>query len=260
MNIILNEKVLAEKVLGEGLVDKKPSKTISLLARYYNSEEMDKEQIIDNIDNFMSKHHKAKYNSVTWSDLTEGIVDQAIKNNFTLNNVESVNITKSEIDFIKNIGQKTLEKLAFTYLVYAKILNQVNPNNNNWINENHRTEIFKDANVTERGQRQLQSIFKLKEMGIISMSKNITNNSINVENYINESNEVILVINDFREIGLQYLRLIGEKNIVDCQVCGKLIIKKPRAVQKYCSKCKRKKQKEWDVKSKENKDKTRFSS
>lgn len=248
MDIILNEKSFVEKILEDGIVDKKPSKTIWLLAKYYNSLGIDKEQSIKNIDCFMKKNYKNKYNSVTWGDLVEGIVNQAIKNNFDLNNVESVNITKSEIDFIKSIGQKTLEKLTFTYLVYAKVLNQINPKNNNWVSSKYRTAIFKDANIGEKGSKQLEIIHKAVVRNIIVLSKNITNNSINVENYINENDSVVLVVRDFRELGLQYLKFIGEKNIVNCEVCKRLIVKtRPNSNIKYCKNCARK------VKNRQNK-------
>jgi hypothetical protein len=259
VKINLKEKETAIKCIEKGIIDKKPSVTILLLAKYYHNNGMAKEQIIDEINDFMKKNYK-QYNSVLWSSLIESIVKQVIKNNSQLVHIESVNITKTELEFIKNIETLKMQKVAFTYLVYAKVFNKINENNNNWVKSSYRNEIFKDANVTETGKDQLLILKKMIELNIFTMAKNITNNSINVGNYISEDDEVVLVIDDFRALGLQYLKAIGEdKNIIQCEECEKLIEVKNNKT-KYCKACSkelwkeynREKQKEYYNKNKDS--------
>jgi len=237
VRIDLNEMKTVLKCIENGEVNNKPSKTISLLAKYYCIE-MDASQTIDEIDNFMNNNYKT-YNSVLWSSLIETIVKQTIGGERKLIELKSVNITESEIEFIKKLKSEKIKKLAFTYLIYAKIFNYINPKNNNWVSSRYRNDIFKDANVTETGKEQLLTLHKMLIDNIVVMSKNITNNSLNVENYINEKCNVILVINDFRELGLQYLKFIGDESILICSQCGKCIkqINKKSRPIKYCNEC-----------------------
>lgn len=236
MRIDLKEKESVLKCIKTGVIDKKPSKTIVLLAKYYYSNGMNKEQIVDEIDCFFKMNYK-QYNSVLWNDLIESIVKQVIKDNKQLVHIDNIKITKSEIDFIKNIKGEKLQKLAFTYLVYAKIFNLINPDNNNWVNSMHRNEIFKDADITETGKNQLLTLKSMVDNNILKTAKNITNNSVNVENYINEEDESVLIIDDFRALGLQYLKFLGDNRIIKCEVCGKHIKAKSKKPPKYCNKC-----------------------
>ena len=92
MKLELNEINKVKKTISDGEVDNKPSSTIKLLARYYNEQGMDVEQIIKTIDTFMLKNYSHNYNSVTWGDMVEGIVKRAIKDNKKLMQIDCVNI------------------------------------------------------------------------------------------------------------------------------------------------------------------------
>lgn len=241
MKLELNEIDKVKNIIDNGIVDDKPSLTVKLLARYYNEQGMDMEQIIKTIDSFMKKNYSHKYNSVTWSDMLEGIIKKEIKENKKLTQVNSVNITQSEINYIKSLESEKFKKLAFTYLVYAKILNQMNPLNNNWVNGKYRNEIFKDAFVKELGKDQLKTIYNMSINNILKLSKNITNNSVDVGNYINEGDIIVLQIDDFRELGLQWMKYMGDENIKKCQLCG-ILYKSKANSRKYCNICSRQKQ------------------
>lgn len=236
MKLELNENSKIKIILKEGLVSDKPSETINLLARYYNKQNMNQEQIVQAINKFMIKNDSSKYNSVTWEDLVEGIVKTVIKNNNDLIEVKEIKITKSEIEYVKLLETEKIQKLIFTYLVYAKIFNQINPKNKNWVKGEYRNEIFKDADIKETGKEQLKTIHKLIGLEVLKIAKNITNNSVNLDNVINEESEAELIINDFRELGLQWLRYMEDKNICNCNECGRLFKRKSNK-QKVCSLC-----------------------
>ena len=61
---------------------------------------------------------------------------------------------------------------------------------------------------------------------------------------INEDGETELIIDDFRELGLQWLKHIGDSTICNCSDCNKLFKKKSNK-QKVCNVCAKEKQKQW---------------
>ena len=65
-------------------------------------------------------------------------------------------------------------------------------------------------------------------------------------NFIDMDNEVVLKIKDFRELGYEYQNYIGDGNFIRCSECGRLVRKKGKR-DKYCLKCKKEKQLEWDL-------------
>lgn len=243
MKLELNENSKIKTILEEGIVSDKPSETINLLARYYNKQSMNQEQIVQAINKFMIKNDSGKYNSVTWEDLVEGIVKTVIKNNNDLIEIKEVKITKLEIEYIKSLETEKMQKLIFTYLVYAKIFNQINPKNKNWVKGECRNEVFKDADIKETGKEQLKTIHKLVSLEVLKIAKNITNNSVNLDNVVSDNSEVELVIEDFRELGLQWLRYLGYKSIKLCKCCNKLFKLKSNK-QEFCMLCGKNNEKE----------------
>jgi hypothetical protein len=219
MKLELNEIEKVKNIIEKGIVDNKPSETIRLLAKYYHKQNMNQEQIVQAINNFLIKNYKNQYNQVTWNDLLEGIVKTVVKNNSNLINISSVEITKSEVEYIKTLETDKIQRLIFTYLVYAKIFNKINSKNNNWVNGEYRNEIFKDAYIKETGKEQLKTIHKLVTNNILKISKNITNNSVNLEYVVKEDSETELIIDDFREFGLQWLKYLGDKTVYECNEC-----------------------------------------
>ena len=55
-------------------------------------------------------------------------------------------------------------------------------------------------------------------------------------NFIDNDNEVVLKIKDFRELGYEYQNYIGDGNFIRCSECGRLV-KKSGKSDKYCSLC-----------------------
>lgn len=243
MRIELREDLKIQNILENKEIDKKINLTIRLLTKHYHSKGMNKDQIYNAVDKFMRDNCR-EYNSVTWFDNVESTIKSVLKYDSPIVCIKSVNITKSELEYIEKIKTIKHKKLAFTYLVYAKILNQINPNNKNWVNSKYRNEIFKDAYVTDTGKDQLITIHRMVVENILTLAKSITNNSISVDNYINENDEVVWIVNDFRELGLQYLNYIGEnKDLTKCEECGQIVKIKVNN-QKYCKKCAKKMKKE----------------
>lgn len=234
MKLILNEKQMLEDSLETGYIDKdKPSNTMRVLVKHYFSIGMNKPQIIDVVDKFFALNFPS-YNSVKWQKAIENMVNFIYrKKDFTLLDIRNVEITENELNTIIKLNNIKFEKLAFTLLVYAKIYNQMNSKEENWVNEEHKY-IFSDAKVVINVKDQGKMLYDLKELGLVGFSSMITSTNIKV-NYVDMDSPAILVISDFRNFVLEYLRWKGE-NICSCDECGLLFIPSNNR-QKYCKKC-----------------------
>lgn len=245
MKIILNERKQAEEVIFSNQIYRNVNTTIDLLVKYWNNMGYDKNTILSNLDKFLSSAHK-NYNKVKWAHKLNGTVDYHMRNNFDLNNIEQVNITENELNHIRGMDNIVIERLAFSLLVYAKILNQINPKNNNYV-KNRMDEVFKCAKIIGNTDRKYGYLHQIREYGGIDRPLRVNGTSIQVD-FIDEDSEVILEITDFREFVLEYLRWRGE-NIGNCEVCG-IRIKIVNNRVKYCDECWKGKQRElWKLAS-----------
>lgn len=236
MKLILNEKEILNKILNESFVDlDKPTNTIRILTKHYLSLGMNRPQTINSIDKFLLNNYKG-YNSVKWQKTVEKIVNSIHRDkDYRLVNIEKVEITKKELEKITSINNDRLERLAFTLLVYAKIFNQLNENESNWVNSKHK-DIFSDAKITVTVREQGEMIYKLGELGLVTPSKMVDCTNIKV-NFVDENSKVIIVISDFRNFVYEYLKWKGNK-IGNCERCN-ILIKQISNKVKYCKACAR---------------------
>ena len=128
-----------------------------------------------------------------------------------------------------------MEKLAFTLLCVVKLNNIIRPNNNNWVNRDVK-EMFKLANVRDGVTQQYLSIADLKDLGLLKYSKKIDNINLCVT-FIDNEGEIELKIDDFRDLGFQYLAYLGE-GFIKYECCKRIVpVKSKTNKPKYCDKC-----------------------
>lgn len=248
MKIELKERTKVMNILESGDLGKKPRASAHLLARYYNEQGKEKQEIIEEIDKFFTKNLK-EYNTVVWSEDIENIVKSAVKQDKPLVELESVTLTKDEIKAIKDIPNMVKQKILFSYIVYYKVLESMNKASDGWVSEVYRADVFKEANTRYTGFKQLDIIRELVDLGYMENAKGGLNNSFKLL-YIKEEtpdNPVEMTIDDFRELGLQWMEYNKDKKIKCCEVCGKRYkIKSTKDTSsKYCKECKEDKQREW---------------
>ena len=233
MPVVLNEKKQAEYIIEKGEVGNKPTSTLFLLAKYYRQKEnLNKEQTFNKLNEFMGKNYK-NYNSATWEDIIEDISKKA--NKYPLREIDYIEITKSEIDTIRNICNIKYEKLLFTMLCYAKLYNKISDKNNGWVNTDIK-EIFRVARVSVRYKNdKFLYLNDLETASLISFSNKNDNLNLRVA-FVDNDSETVLKIDDFRELGYEYLNYIGDGKFIRCECCKKLIRKKSNK-QKYCTDC-----------------------
>lgn len=243
MPVVLNETKQAEYIIEKGEVGTKPTSTLFLLGKYYRQKEkLDKDQTVNKLNEFMVKNYK-NYNSALWEEGIEDIAKKA--NKYPLREIDSIGITQSELDKIAELHNIKYEKLLFTMLCYAKLYNTISENNNGWVNTDIQ-ELYRISRVTVKYRKdKFLFLNDIEKTGLISFSNKNDNLNLKI-NFFDMDGESVLDINDFRELGYEYLNFIGEGSFVRCSECNRLIRKTGKR-DKYCNECKKKKQLEWDL-------------
>ena len=83
-------------------------------------------------------------------------------------------------------------------------------------------------------KQQMLYIHEMYKAGLIGLSSKVDNINLKVQ-YVSDESPVVLHIDDFRNLGNQYLMYRGEK-FFECVNCG-LVVRKKSNVQKYCPTC-----------------------
>ena len=241
MRIILNEKEIVSDALEYGVIDnKKPTTTIRLLIKYFYSQGKNKNEVRTLIEEFMKENYEG-FNIVKWNKQLDNMVRKNEDQNHNLFVVEDVLISKNEIKTISTIQNYRLEKIAFVLLVYAKIYNQMNNNDSNWVNSELK-DIFKDAKIAINLNSQAKMIHKLKKLNLVDISTKVDCTNIKVlfaDNNIKEE-DILIKVSNFKNFIYEYCKLKNE-NIINCAECD-CLIKRTNSRKKYCKECAKEKQ------------------
>lgn len=232
--IVLNEKKYIESVIEKGEVSSKPSETINLLVKYYKYLGLKKTEVYEKIHEYLLKNYKP-YNKVKWEDTINKYIETNFKKGYDLVEIEFIPITDKEINKIKSLNSKRLERLAFTMLVIAKMNGMINDKNNGWVNKKDK-EIFKYANIKIPVKTQCLLLNDLKTKGFIEFSERVDNTNNKVL-FIEDGN-VVLTVDDTRNLGYIYDNFVGYGKFKKCEVCGCIIKNNDKTrPSKYCDEC-----------------------
>lgn len=233
MNIILNENEWAEEMIANHNLGSKPTQTLRRVAGYYYENNYSKKEVRRLLENFLISCDPS-VSLIKWSDSLDRIMKGVGKKQSI--NVSGVDVTAPEIATIQKLSSVRTQRLAFTILCIAKYWDAVSKTNHHWTNTPDN-EVFKMANIHESIKRQSIMFGDLIRSGLIKQSKRVDN--LNVQVTFIEPGETVLHITDFRNLGNQYRRFIGEP-FFECQNCGLVIREKTSGSgpkTKYCPSC-----------------------
>ena len=235
LGLIVNEKIICEKALSKKNIEGKPMKTIRLIIKKYLNEKLTKEQVFEKVDNFMKEIYKDKYNKSYWKKvITEAINTVSKYNNYNLIDIEKIEIYKEELEIIESLNDITLEKLAFTLLVYAKINKIINPTSDGRINISLNS-IFEEAKV----KKDKKLLHKLVELKYILTNATCDSTTMKI-NYIKSEGDTDIVVNNLQDCNVitYYLEYKFKDKYRTCEICGKRYkLKSPNSPQIYCNMC-----------------------
>lgn len=229
--IILNEKDWAKRAIDTRSLGSKPYDTIVRVAKYYRAGGYRNGELRRRVEDFMIRSDPG-LSLVKWDKAITSALGVAEK--YPMVCISGISVTETEMRKVEALPSILQQRLMFTLLCLAKYGNAVNPKNNGWVNLPQR-DIFSLANIQLTTRRQSLMINDLWQTGMIGYSCLVDN--INLQVMIIDDGETALFVDDFRNLGNQYMRYMGGEYI-ECEGCG-LVIRQPNrsAHQKYCREC-----------------------
>ena len=220
INLILNEKNYAEKLINGEVTDTNPYHALSLLARYYyHISGYRKSKIAILLNEYLYRRFFVEdYEKTRWEDIIERIAQNAKKH--PPKEIAGVRITFAEMEIVDALPGVALRKLAFTILCLAKLGNLRNPNNNNWVNYSSK-DVFDLANINCRSIDRELKIGTLYQKGLLEFPTRNDNLSYRVT-YVNDDSNEAIFVDDFRELGYCYLNY-HNGGYIRCRECGILM-------------------------------------
>lgn len=230
--IVLDENAWAEKHINTRTLGKKPFETLTRVARYYFEFGYNKHIVRQKLDEFFLLCNPSA-SLPKWSSLLDHAIAAAASRKAV--HIDHIDITQPEIDLINAVPGIQTRRLAFTLLCLSKYWNEVNHHADNWVNSSD-SDIMRMANINTSIKRQSAMFHTLYALGFIRFSRKVDN--MNVQVCFAKDGDVALSITDFRNLGYQYLRYLGEC-FTECENCGvviraNVINGRPR---KYCNEC-----------------------
>lgn len=249
MSVILDEEKYAEKIIDTGEVGNKPTSTLFLLSKYFRQKmEYGEKKTEKELNQFMIDNYK-NYIPAQWEDVIEDIAKKGKK--YKLQKIDYIGITQKELNEIYKVCNLKYEKLLFTMLCYAKLYNHLSKTNNGWVNTDIK-ELYKVARVTVKYRNdKFLYLNDLEATGLISFSNK--NDNLNMKiNFVDQSTDYVLKVDDFRELGYIYQQYTNNGTFTNCKECGRLI-KKTNNKCLYCNDCKvlisARQKRDWDLKN-----------
>lgn len=231
--IVTNELQVAEDLINGtyyGALNKRSR--IVILAKYYIHISKIKNKEVEMLLHEYSSKDSKMY---VW-EMNDSFIKSCIRQakSSGIVSVPYVEIYESEIEQIRKAKNLIKEKILFSFLVHAKVRYSMNEKTNAWVVDNS-IDIFKSVEINYTSQRREMLISELVSDCYISLSGSVDKNSRKVE-YMALSGKVFARIINFNQLGLQYESLMGISDIVECEACKKLTIRKSNRV-KYCRDC-----------------------
>jgi len=226
---------------------KKPFETLRRVARYYMDAGYGKSDTRKLLEEFLVQCSPGA-SPVLWMDTLDRAVSAAAKRPSV--NLDCVEITEPEMDIIGSLKGVQTRRLAFTLLCLAKYAIAVNPDMNGWVCADD-SDIMKMANIKTSVRRQSAIYKQLADAGLLQFSKKIDNTNVRVL-FITDG-KCALRMNDFRNLGNQYLMKTGTPGYIKCEDCGAIVgdsgasrkLDKRGSTVKYCADCARRRRNRW---------------
>lgn len=233
MRFNFNEKSKIYSIVEDGETDNLTvNKSIWNAAIYYTQlNPVDKKDVFWKIVEFMDKN----YNDFMYQgyvDIINKDINKAYK--YRIKDVNSINITKSEMDKIMSLNDIRKEKIAFVILALAKYQNAESQRDNDTFYAK-TSEIFKFARVVISAKdRDAYFGFAYKE-GLLKQNFSIGYNALTAAFVDHDEDEVALTLDEYDYLELAYAYL-NYKNggYKRCKICGRWFRIKNNAMQ-YCS-------------------------
>ena len=213
MTIVLDENAWAKQMIESRSLGRKPFETLTRIARYYIDNNCSRRETRRRLDAFMLQCDPL-VSVPKWAKTIDHALTRAMKNEAI--KIDFIPISKHEVDTIRSLEGKQLQRLAFTLLCLARYWNLVNKTDTGWVNTPDN-EIMRMANINTSTDRQSAMYHTLYKAGLIQFAKKVDNTNVRVC-FVHDGQPEIRV-NDFRNLGNQFMMYCGEPFFI-CKRCG----------------------------------------
>ena len=255
MKMIPNEKAYAEQCLAKTVIDRKPTRTLTILIKYFKNMGLTNEEIYNELVDHMTDAYDG-FTEDDWRDKILDLIAIYTTEEHVLLDINAIHITESEMARIEEVNNEVLERILFVMLVYCKVKQAMRNHDSNWITEDMK-EICGEAKVARSMEKQAELFRQLMQMGYFNMSRKIGSLSKELL-YVDNTSPVVITITSFDDFILDYYIYKGKK-VINCKECGKRVIAKGRN-SKYCAECAKQKKYETEVRSRKKSKSTEKSS
>lgn len=234
--MILNEEKYAKDVLtGQRDDVKSIRQKIDLIARYnHHVLNKDSDDSYSSIIKWLEKHHDI-FSEQSYSNIISDCIKKAVKRPFY--HVESVKITKKEMDLIAAQNNLRHEKILFVLLCMAKVQRDSYGFDNGLISYNI-TELFKTARVSVPVDERENILHEFLKMDLIGLPMKNDTKCLFVKFMDEFEDDIVLELNeqDCGELAYAYLKYTGQSKVFRCSKCGKLV-KQSKKFGDMCKGC-----------------------
>lgn len=228
----------AKNVINDHSIDENnANEHMKMLAKYnFHIENMNDDENYRSIVEYMKTYWKGFAEAAYEKEITD-FVKEAHKLGFK--DIETIKITKKELDFIATLDNIRLEKIAFVMLCIAKYKCYYRDNPNYWIDWNLNA-ISKLARVHVTKKENLLLYRQLVLAGAIESNSGKTKLYEHIL-FVSDGQDDKVVLelseNDYKELAYTYLYYKnGFSGYVHCERCGRLVKQKSNR-QKFCDEC-----------------------
>lgn len=222
--LILNEEKYAKDVImGQRDDIKSFKKKIELITRYnYHVLHKNDDDNYDSTVKWMEKHHNI-FSEHSYANVITDYIKRAPKNPFY--HIDSIKITKNEMDIILSQNNLRHEKILFVLLCMAKAQKEIKGYDNGVVAYS-LPDLFKSARVSVPVDERENILHKFLVDGLIALPLKNDTKCLFVK-FMDESDDVVLELDerDCDELAYAYLLFTGKGKVVRCVKCGKLIKK-----------------------------------
>ena len=234
--LILNEEKYAENLYyGQNSDVKSIVAKIGYITRYhlyvlnYNDEDNYQSTV-----KWLNQYHD-NFDESYYSNLISDAVKRAHKNPFY--NIESIQITQSELDIISSLNNLRAEKVLFVLLCMAKQQSVSYAFTNGLVKYSLPT-LCKDARISVPADDREYILYNIIQHGFLGYPKKNDTQCL-IVNFINDDDAVLtLTETDCLELAYVYLNWKNDgKGYTRCQKCNRLIRQSKTKPRKYCEEC-----------------------
>lgn len=231
--MILNEQEYVKNILLRNNNDIKSAvRKIGYIARYFKQilNYNDTESYTKIVD--WMKNNCENFDECSYSNVISKAISKA--NKYQLYVIDSIDISSSELNKIKSLGNLREEKIAFVLLCMAKHQAYVNGFTNGLVKYSI-VDVCKQARVVVPADEREYILYNLLKKGVISCPKKNDTECLMVNFIDNNDTELTLTEMDCQELAYSYLNWKNSGGYDRCNKCGRLM--RHHKNRKYCIEC-----------------------